>query len=246
MDIDELIVYKGVDYKISDRIILHQPTLDEICLYGEKQYYQLIHTLTSVGADLKWQLDDIGVDYTKISDFELFSSLLIKSYTKVQTSILFGDLDFENFELFTNSNNGELCLAQKYEDEWIIIDEYTYLLIMDYLRKAHGLKRNNKLPANESTRQVLIDDDREEYLINKDKPYQSQLLNLISTMVNSDGFKYNHNEVWDMKICAFMDSVRRITKIKNADMLLQSGYSGYGIDLKKIDNKQIDWLGELD
>ena len=49
-----------------------------------------------------------------------------------------------------------------------------------------------------------------------------------------------------MKINAFMDSVKRISKIKNAELLLQSGYSGFGINLKEIkDKKQLDWLGEL-
>ena len=49
-----------------------------------------------------------------------------------------------------------------------------------------------------------------------------------------------------MKINAFMDSVKRISKIKNADLLLQSGYSGFGVNLKNIDKKQLDWQGELD
>ena len=43
-----------------------------------------------------------------------------------------------------------------------------------------------------------------------------------------------------------MDSVKRITKIKNANLLLQSGYSGFGINLKDVDKKQLNWLGELD
>ena len=49
-----------------------------------------------------------------------------------------------------------------------------------------------------------------------------------------------------MKINAFMDSVKRIGKIKNADLLLQSGYSGFGVNLKEVSQKQLDWLGELD
>ena len=48
-----------------------------------------------------------------------------------------------------------------------------------------------------------------------------------------------------MKINAFMDSVRRVSKIQTANVLLQSGYSGFGINLKDIDKKQIDWLGDL-
>ena len=93
---------------------------------------------------------------------------------------------------------------------------------------------------------ILIEDAKEEIERNKGKPYHSQLKNLISTLVNSEGFKYNHEQVWDMKINAFMDSVKRIGKIKNAQLLLQSGYSGFGINLKDIDKKQLDWLGELD
>lgn len=101
------------------------------------------------------------------------------------------------------------------------------------------------MPANDTTKMILIEDDREELERNKHAEYHSQLKNLVSSMINSEGFKYNHAQVWDMKINAFMDSVRRISHIKNAELLLQSGYSGFGINLKDIDKKQIDWLGEL-
>ena len=117
---------------------------------------------------------------------------------------------------------------------------------MDYLRQVHIIKKDEKLPGNETTKMIRIEDDREEYERNKNKEYHSQLKNLISSMINHDGFKYNHSQVWEMKINAFMDSVKRISKIKNSDLLLQSGYSGFGIDLKKIEKKQLDWLGELD
>ena len=60
---------------------------EEKVKYGEKAYYSMVYTLCSVGADLKWQLDDIGVDYTQIDDFELFYSLLSRSYSKEQTRI---------------------------------------------------------------------------------------------------------------------------------------------------------------
>lgn len=92
---------------------------------------------------------------------------------------------------------------------------------------------------------ILIEDAKEELRQNADREYHSQLKNLISSMINREGFKYNHSQVWDMKINAFMDSVKRISKIRNADLLLQSGYSGFGVNLKDIPNKQLDWFGEL-
>lgn len=241
---DELVLYRGHDFAVKDKIIIHQPTLDEICSYGEAAYYSMIYTLTSVGADLKWQLDQAGIDYSKISDFELFYRILCRGYPQDKTQIILGDLDFSAFKLYSKTDTGDMVMYDTVHD--IIIDEYTYLVIADALRSMHGFKRNNQIPGNESTRRILIEDAKEEYLSNKEKEYHSQLKNLISSMVNSEGFKYNHSEVWNMKITAFMDSVKRISKIKNAELLLQSGYSGYGINLKDINNKQIDWLGELD
>ena len=127
----------------------------------------------------------------------------------------------------------------------VIIDELTYEVITDYLRQVHMIPKDDRLPANNSTKMILIEDAKEELRQNADREYHSQLKNLISSMINREGFKYNHSQVWDMKINAFMDSVKRISKIRNADLLLQSGYSGFGVNLKDIPNKQLDWFGEL-
>ena len=89
--------------------------------------------------------------------------------------------------------------------------------------------------------------DRAKALARKDK---SELLELISSMTNIDGFKYGWLDVWDMKINAFLDAVARVQKIKNAFMLLQSAYSGFGIDLSKFTasqkEKSLNWMGSLD
>lgn len=114
------------------------------------------------------------------------------------------------------------------------------------IRKIHRIKRNDEVPGNEATRKILIEDARDEYEENKNKSGKSHLLSLISTMVNSEGFKRNDQTVFDMKINAFMDSVARIGKIKNAGLLLQSGYSGFGIDLKKLNKEETNWMGDLD
>lgn len=242
--IDELKLFRGEDFYVKEGIEIHIPSLGEICDYGEEDYWSLVHSITSVGADMKFQLYDIGIDYTEISDYQLFYNVLKRGLTPERTSILFGDLDFMKFELNVDGDTGKVLLYDEEND--IDFDEYTYLLVVDVIRRLHGKKRNDQIPANESTKMILIEDAREEYLMNKNKDYQSQLKDMISALVNSEGFKYNHNEVWDMKINTFLDSVKRISKIKNVDLLLQSGYSGFGVDLKKISNKQLDWLGELE
>ena len=79
-NIDELKLYRGSDIRITDKIVVIQPTLDQIIEFGEKRYFQTIHCLTGVGADFKWQLwDYFGIDYTTIDDFELFKKMIWRS-----------------------------------------------------------------------------------------------------------------------------------------------------------------------
>jgi hypothetical protein len=168
----------------------------------------------------------------------------VKLFNVDQTRILFGDLDFTKFQGAVR-DDGSLYLIQQYGEDEVIIDEFTYELIMSYLSSVHMIERDFKRPANNSTKMILIEDAREEIERNRNNPFKSQLKNLISAMTNSPGFKYDHDTVWDLKINAFMDSVRRICKTKTADQLMQSGYSGFGISFKDIDKKQLDWTGDL-
>ena len=97
---------------VSDHIIIHQATLNEICDYGERDYYSMIYQLTATPQSMKVQLWDIGIDYTQISPFELFYHILYKLYPQPKTSILFGDLDFTKFRQGQRRDNGALVLHQ--------------------------------------------------------------------------------------------------------------------------------------
>lgn len=96
---DELKIYRGQDYIISDHIVIHQATLDDICEYGEQDYYSMVYQLTATPQSMKYQLWKMGVDYTTISPFELFYSILYKLYPQEKTSILFGSLDLTRFQV---------------------------------------------------------------------------------------------------------------------------------------------------
>ena len=245
-DNDELKIYRGKDYVVSKHIKIHQPTLGEICDYGEQSYYQMIQTITATPQSMKVQLWDMGIDYTTWQPYQLFWFLIIRILPQKTTELVFGDLDFSKFQPKPSDDGESVVLKQYVNGDLVVLDEYTYNVIIDYLCKSHFIEQDLKIPGNQATKEILIEDAREEMRANKNKPFHSQLKNLISTMVNIEGFKYNHAQVWDMKINAFMDSVKRIGKIKNATLLLQSGYSGFGINLKDItDKKQLDWLGEL-
>lgn len=240
---EELQIFRGKDYRINDHIFIHIPTLGEISDYGESEYYSFVKLITATPTDLCYQLWDKGIDYTLVTDYQLFTELLIHSMTLSQSKILFGNLDFSKFKKDIEPKNGATILRIPGQD-WFI-DECTYEFMTDCLRSIHFFEKNVSIPANEGTKIALIEDARDAAIIQSRKEHHSYLINLVSTMVNMEGFKYNHDNVWDVKINVFMDSVLRIGKIKNANLLLQSGYSGFGINLKEINKNQLDWMGPL-
>jgi len=151
--------------------------------------------------------------------------------------------------LFQNEN-GEMYLGQKIvtkdgDIKLITLNESDYYEIVKYLRALHNLKRNDAVAGTKSCRMAFIEDAKMEYEAQLQEPRKSHLLPLISTMVNSNGFKRDDKAVWTMNIYAFMDSVKRVDKIRNSNLLLQSGYSGFGVDLKKIKKEELNYMGEL-
>lgn len=250
---DHLQLYRGKDYKITDDIIVHTPTIGEICDYGEQAYFTMVSNLCATGSDLCWQLEKAKIKWDEIPDYDLFRLILSNFYSTEQTSILFGnELNLKEMKEAYDSIEDKIVLLQTVNrdgvDHDIVIDTDIYDKIVTHLRNVHGLKKNSDKPGNEVARQAMIEDAEEEYMIAKSKPYKSSMLQMVSAMVNSEGFKRNDKDVWNMNIYAFMDSVKRISKIRDVTLLLQSGYSGFGIDLSKIKNKDkmLNYMGELD
>lgn len=318
-EIDKLNLYRGRPYIINQDIQINVPKLGDICDYGEINYYSMVNSLCSVGLDLCWQLEEIGIKFDEISDFNLFRMIISKLYTKDQTRILFGDkIDFSQMKSYTDKDgkifmmqvelvnvplknqpkiagehicniaanepieiieagqiyskvryknnigyilschigkkDGRFIIADSTEQQAlndgvyseIIIDENIYLKMIACIRDMHGLERNNAVAGSSHCRAAFIEDAKMAYEDARHTPRKSILLPLISTMVNIEGFKRNDMDVWDMNIFAFMDSVKRIGRIRNASLLLQSAYSGFGIDINKIKNKdELDYMGEL-
>ena len=166
------------------------------------------------------------------------------AFTKEQSEIIFGDLDFSEFGVFTRRDNGETVLYNGSKD--IIIDRSIYEIMVGYLRKAHNLTKNVERAMTETTRIVLLEEAKEQFEMNQDKEYTSVLLPLISRLTNMEGFKYRWGDVWEIKINAFMDAVSSVRHIKNVDLLLSSGYSGFGVDLKKISKDELNYFSRPD
>ena len=273
-EIDELKLYRGSDIPITDKIIVVQPTLDQIIEFGEKRYFNAVHCLTGVGADFKWQLwDYFNIDYTTIDDYELFKKMIwhslsskkhiykeltenreqyaeqLKNITEEDLaemlvnplSLVLKDIDLADFEEYESDKCPETILYDREHD--ITIDRFVYMRIVDAVRKIHGFKRNDQVPANDITKMFLIDDAREEAMAAAQKPSKSVLKPLISALVAKTGQLGSEN-IWNTKVNMFFDSIKRINKIQDATLLLQGAYSGFA-SLKGVDKDRLDWAGEI-
>lgn len=240
MEFDELHLLQGRGYPVNDKLFIRNPTLREICDYGEQEYYSMVSRLAATPADYKVQLDDMGIDYETLDEFHFFV-MLTRGITAGQSGILLSGVDLAAMEIGSIGETGEPCL---YDETGLTIDRVTAQIIAEYIRKLHGLKKNMEIAGNAITKQVMIDEDRRRQERHQDEAYKSVLAPLISALTNCGEFKYDHESVWDLPIYVFMDSVKRIQKIKRSSNLTASMYSGL-IDGSKISNKDLNWLGEL-
>lgn len=271
---DELAIYRGRDIPINSKITVIQPTLGQIEEFGEQRYFNAVYTLTAVGADLKWQLWDYNhIDYTQVEDYDLFINFISQVlsskkhiYNELMNNkdkyadeiasisqekldemlinplqLILKDIDLADFTICKLEKNDQIVLYDQERD--ITIDRMIYSQIVDVVRKIHGLKRNNQMPANEATKRDLIDDARDEAMMAARKPYKSTLKPLISALTVKCG-QCGDDNIWNMKISAFFDNIKRISKIQDAELLLQGAYSGFA-SLKGIDKNRLDWAGDI-
>ena len=235
LDVDDLKLYIGDAYIINDQIKILQPTVRQIAEFGERDFFSMVHTVTAIPSDMKASLDDMGLDWMEVDDFELFV-MLSQTLTPDKTCLLFGDLDFSKLRPFQHPHaEGEIILADK--DTGILVDKMIYLRIVSYLRKAFNITPKIEKAANKMTKKILIEEDRRRLLLNKDKPFKSFLLPLISSVKVKQC--YTKEYVLNMGYVEFMDDVARLQVINNADHLLSACYAGT-IDMKKINKAELN------
>lgn len=239
-DVESLFLYFGDDYVINDKIKMHQPKIGQVVDYGESQYFSMIHTLTAIPSDVKSMLwDQMELDWTQIEDFDLFI-MFSQTLTPDKTGIIFGDLNFSNMKPYRNPQNDEIVLVDR--EAGIVIDKLIYMRMMTFLRKLHNITPKPEKAKGKRAKQAMIDEDRRNREYNKDKPFRSYLLPLISAVKVKQG--YTKDYVRNMGLYEFFDDVSRMQVIDSASHLLNGMYCGMA-DLSKVDKKELNWLREL-
>ena len=240
--IDELKLLKGSDYIINEDIQIRLPRLSEITEYGEQRYYNMVSAMCATPSDYKSILmDNFNIDYEMVGDFEFFI-MMWGSIREDDISILFPNINAVDYKPAVNQDTDVLALID--EKSGRKIDEVSYLIMVEYLRKLHGFEKKIDKAGNEATKKYLINKARKELQRNNKSKWTSILSPLISSMINCEQFKYEHTTVWDLNIYQFMDSVKRIQKLKSYNQIMQGVYAGT-VDSKNLSSDTINWMGAL-
>lgn len=230
------LLYKK-EYEINNSIQIHIPTVGEI-LADEDNYYNIVSVLTAMPIDMMVQLDDAGIDFATINEYELFL-LTFSGLKESDTSLVFGDLDLSKFKMAVSKQNGNMILVDE-EDE-IIIDRAIHGQIAGALRLIHHLEKNRRKPANPEAKEFMLKRAREKMRRNKNRKEASQLESLIVAMVNTEQYKYDFEGTRELSIYQFNESVRQIIKKVDYDNRMYGVYAGT-INAKELSQDDLNWL----
>lgn len=229
------LLYKDA-YPINDRLSVMIPTVGEV-LEQEDMYYSVVSILTASPIDYMVELDDVGIDFAALSDFDFFMTMF-PVIQQQDTSLVLGKVDLKKFETWINKENEQLFLYDKEDD--IVIDRAVYTKIGLILRKIHHLKQDKRKPGNEEARKYMLQRAREKKK-RKKRATDSQLESLITALVNTPEFKYGYREVLDLSIYQFNESVIQIQHKIDFDHKMEGIYAGT-VDASKINQKELNWL----
>ncbi len=224
------------DVRINDHITVMIPTVGEI-IDSEPEYFGAISMLTSMPIDMMVQLDDIGIDFTTIDEYELFL-ILFNSLKNMDTKLIFGSLNLSTFRPSVNTQNGEVILVN---GDGAVIDREIHNQIASSLRKIHGLEKNVRKPGNKEARDFMIDRARRKQKKRRKAEEESQLEKLIVGLVNTSEFPYNYADVRELSIYQFNQSLWQITHKINYDNIMHGVYAGT-VDAKELSQDNLTWL----
>lgn len=228
---------------ITPQITIRIPTVGEI-FDNESAYFGLVSILTSTPFQYMVQLDDLGIDYTKITDYEMFL-LFFPLYAQNDTSILFGDTYLKDIAVYHDTAVDLDILYSPTSD--VKIDELVYFQIAKLVRQFNCLKYDRRCPKGEHTKKYLLEKERRHLKnlerMKKNKEYeQSEFEKLIVALINNVHFKYNYESIRQMSIYQFYQSFKQIQHEINFNNIMRGIYAGT-VDTQKIQDKScLSWI----
>lgn len=244
---DKLKMYFGYDYNYKG-IIISQPTIEDIIEIGEQRFYQslspFLYNSTSIRVFL-W--DNCNkTDWNKVKDIEVFNLMNQIIQDKEPLKLLFKNISFDDFQLVPakrKMDDDVYELALYSESQNILLYEDDYMQIAEYIREMLSIHPKVEKAKGKTAKAWIIQEDKMN-MQNRKEENTSNLLSLISACVNHPGFKYKLQELKEIGIYQFMDSVRRLQKYENSTAALKGIYSGF-VDGKSLEPELLNFMGDI-
>ncbi len=238
MDSRSLLLQTQVD--LAPGIAIRIPTVGEI-LQNERLYYQTSYSLTATPFQNMVQLDDLGIDFTTISEWQLFiQTFLAYAHSGDLLDYVFADLQTQGFGIYQDPQTAALYLSNP--DTGVQIHESTYLQIVELIRKINLYEHITARPANETARQYLIEKERKRLKRLAKKPPEPYLEQMVIALVNTAEFPYDYESCMHLSIYAFNQSFKQIQHKINYDNTMIGIYAGTLNARDMKDKSALSWI----
>lgn len=246
LDFNPLQLYFGDDYVVNDKITIHQPSIQDYITYGEENIQSVIYPFISNTTKCRLQLWNNGIDWNDITNQQLFS-ILIKSIDLEYSKLMFGDIDFHGFSFFTEEKDGKESVILYNPIQDIKIDEPTRIKMCKYIQYMfHTFPPEEEFTSSKTLKRDLINRDKQNLLaMKRDSSLKPpSLLSMISFYLNHPGSKYKKNELRNVGIVEFYDSVQRLQIYESTHAVINGSYSGF-VDTSKIPKNEFNFMRDL-
>ena len=243
-------MYFGDDYVTKNGITIREPKIGEILEFGEKPFYQNLNIFICNPTQYRLPLWKENIDWCKTSDYELFV-MLFGGIDPEASKFIFPGINFSSFKIGTlkpeskdeENEEQEPATVLYSEENQIFIMENDYLEISSYLRTLFGINPKVEKAKGMATKEALIWED-EEKAKKPERGSDSTLFPMISACVNHPGFKYKLQELRDVGIYEFMDTVNRLQVYENTRAMLAGSLSGFA-DMSKVPKEQFNFMRDI-
>lgn len=249
-------MYFGEPFDVGNGMKVLTPTIGDILELpnSDMTFYQTLYIWVSNPTTYRLMLWDNGIDWNKISNYELFL-MLYKSENKQVSKMLFGDIDFDDFQLYSKTivekdddgNDVERIEPTLYNPNLEIeLSQQHYEIISEYLKTAFNIHPKVEKAKGRATKEAIIEEERMNLAQRAKDNIESDstLLPLVSSCINHPGFKYNLQELKNVNFVQFMDSVQRLQIYENTTALLRGSMSGF-VDTSKINKDEFNFMRDI-
>lgn len=256
-------MYFGYPYTVdlqgvAGKITLKIPTMGNLVLFGEKRFFSNLNLFITNTSTYKVMLWDLGIDWNDMSDYDLFLMLFKTGIDQEACDMLFEtevngesrQLNWSKFELLgkniknEDGTTNQIPVLYNAEDD-IEINEDVYQHIHQYLQEVFDIHPEEKYTKDPMLKKWWVDAEKRKNARDEKKPMkETSIQSVISACINHPGFKYNLEQLKEVGVCQFYDSVRRLQVYQQTTACLSGMYGGM-IDGSKIDPNDYNFMKEI-